>query len=218
MGYIYKITNNINQKKYIGKTERDVEIRWKEHLRHIDSLIHLPLYKALKKYGKENFSIEIIEECDDLLLDDREIYWINYYKTYGHKLGYNCTAGGEGGIKTYNEEALTDIGIRYQNGERLDLLCKEYHYSYNKLKEELAKRNIIVDTYAGPKKISKAILAINPKTNEIVKQYESISAAARDLCPEGKSFRPIGNYIGKYKNTEHIYKNYLWKTEEEYYD
>ena len=169
MGYIYKITNNINQKKYIGKTERDIQTRWKEHLRHIDALIHLPLYKALKKYGKENFSIEIIEECNDLILDDREVYWINYYKTYGQKLGYNCTAGGEGGIKNYDEEALKDIGIRYQNGERLDLLCKEYHYSYNKLKEELAKRNIMVDTHAGPKKLSKAILAINPETNEIVK-------------------------------------------------
>ena len=59
MGYIYKITNNINGKSYIGKTERTIEIRWKEHLRHIASLQdRLPLYKAMAKYGKENFIVE----------------------------------------------------------------------------------------------------------------------------------------------------------------
>ena len=56
MGFIYKITNNINQKSYIGKTERSIEVRYKEHLRHRNYL-NLPLYKAFNKYGIENFSI-----------------------------------------------------------------------------------------------------------------------------------------------------------------
>ena len=123
MGFIYKITNNINNKSYIGKTERSIEIRYKEHLRHKDYL-DLPLYRAFNKYGVENFSVSQIEECDNKDLDNREIYWINYYKTYLD--GYNCTAGGEGGIKTY-EEDIEEIIVRYQAGERLDLLCKEYH-------------------------------------------------------------------------------------------
>lgn len=212
MGYIYKITNLINDKKYIGKTERSINARWKEHLKNIETLQHLPLYKALKKYGKENFSIEIIEECNNLLLDDREIYWINYYQTYGTKNGYNCTGGGEGGIKTYDEEVINNIIIRYQNGERLDQLCKEYHHDYTALRKKLIERNLYIDTNAGPKKLSKAIMAIDPETKQIFKEYTSISEAARDICPEGKNFRTIGNYIGKYKDTEHIYKNFIWKT------
>lgn len=110
MGFIYKITNNINQKSYIGKTARTINIRYKEHIRHKDYL-DLPLYRAFNKYGVENFSIEQLEECDDSILDDREIYWINYYQTY--KSGYNCTAGGEGGIKTFDED-IEEIIERYQ--------------------------------------------------------------------------------------------------------
>ena len=57
MAFIYKITNLINNKCYIGKTERTIQERWREHLRHRNSL-DLPLSRALNKYGVENFQIE----------------------------------------------------------------------------------------------------------------------------------------------------------------
>lgn len=53
-----------------------------------------PLYKAIAKYGMENFSIETIEEVEDDFLGEREIYWINYYNSYSK--GYNATLGGDG--------------------------------------------------------------------------------------------------------------------------
>lgn len=214
MGYIYKITNNINQKKYIGKTERDINIRWQEHLRHIDTLIHLPLYKALKKYGKENFSIEIIEECDNLMLDDREIYWINYYQTYGKHLGYNCTGGGEGGIRVYDEKDLSEIAQRYKNGERLDKLCKEFHYNYTNIRAELAKKGIYVNTQAGPQKLSKKIFALDPETKNIIYEFPSISEASRQICEKGKNPRAISNHISRYKNTSSVSHGFLWRTED----
>lgn len=62
MAFIYKITNLINNKCYIGKTERTINERWKEHLKKSKSL-DLPLYRALNKYGIDNFQIEQIEEC-----------------------------------------------------------------------------------------------------------------------------------------------------------
>lgn len=46
----------------------------------------------------------------------------------------------------------------------------------------------------------------------IVKEYNSISEAARSLCEEGKNFRAIGNHISKYKNTNTISHGFLWKT------
>lgn len=210
MGYIYKITNKINNKCYIGKTERTVEIRWKEHLKNINQYKdHLPLYKALYSYGKENFIVEELEECDTNIIDDREIYWIAYFNSYG-KLGYNCTGGGEGGIKAY--EHIDEIIKRYENGERLDLLCKEFHYDYASIRPKLIEMGLNIDTYAGPKKLSKSIQMIDPQTNVIIKTYPSISAAARDICPEGHNYKAIINHICKQKNTNNICHGYIWKT------
>lgn len=96
MPYIYKITNKINDKCYIGKTERTIEIRWREHLKNIYSLNEYdkPLYRAIRKYGIENFYIEKIEEVDASILNERESYWIEYFQSF--KKGYNATSGGDG--------------------------------------------------------------------------------------------------------------------------
>ena len=80
MGYIYKITNQINQKVYIGLTSRSIEQRWQEHLRSVETLKEKrPLYRAIAKYGKDNFTIEQIEEVENDFLGEREMYWIHYY-------------------------------------------------------------------------------------------------------------------------------------------
>ena len=57
-------------------------------------------------------------------------------------------------------------------------------------------------------------MALDPNTREIVKVYESISAAGRAICKEGKNPRAIANHISKYKNTSTISHGYLWKTVE----
>ena len=88
MAYIYKITNDINKKVYIGMTTRSVELRWKEHLRHSSQLIDA----AIQQLGKEHFKIEVIEECSEEEVDDKEIYWIKFYNSYEE--GYNVTIGG----------------------------------------------------------------------------------------------------------------------------
>lgn len=212
MGFIYKITNITNNKCYIGKTERTIQERWNEHLRHIQSLSHLPLYRALAKYGINNFIIEPIEECDNLVLDEAEIKWIKYYNSYGEN-GYNCTGGGEGGCEDYHEH-IDEIIARYQAGERLDKLCKEFHYDYASFRPKLIARGIKINTNAGPAKLSKQVMAIDPKTKKIVKIYNSISEASRDLCPEGHNPRAIANHISKYKNTDTISHNFLWRTNE----
>lgn len=94
MAYIYKITNLINGKSYIGKTGRTIEQRWDEHKREIYKHYNRPLYAAMRKYGIDNFQIEQIEECKEEVASDREIYWIKYYNTYGNT-GYNATRGGD---------------------------------------------------------------------------------------------------------------------------
>ena len=212
MAFIYKITNNKNGKCYIGKTERTVEIRWKEHLRHLDLYETIPLYRAIKKYGIENFSIETIEECDSININEREQYWIRFFNSYG-KTGYNATLGGEGSLLKISEDEVQEIIFRYQKGERLDCLCKEFHHDYETIKKIFNEQGVLVDVYAGPKKLSKKIYGINPKTLEIELEFESISAAGRALCAEGRNPRAIANHISKYKDTGTVSHGYLWRTE-----
>lgn len=209
MGYIYKISNDVNEKIYIGKTSRSISLRWGEHKKNAKTnKLDFPLYRAMRKYGIEHFSIEVIEKCNDEEIDDKEIYWIAYYQSY--EKGYNCTKGGEGSLKDY--KFITEIIQRYQAGERLDLICKDYHYDYTGVAKELRKRNIIIDTHAGPKKLSKKVAAIDPQTNIIVNIYPSISEASRQLCKEGKNPRAIANHISKYKDSLVISHGFLWKT------
>jgi len=96
MAYIYKITNKLNGKVYIGKTNNSIEQRFKEHLRDSRKVTeeNRPLYRAMNKYGAENFSVEQIEECASANAPEREQYWIAYY--LGYENGYNATRGGDG--------------------------------------------------------------------------------------------------------------------------
>ena len=88
--YIYKIINKINNKIYIGQSEKDVNVEY------IGS--GKILLKAIKKYGKANFNKEIIETCDSKeQLNEREKHWIKFYNSNNRKIGYNISIGGDGG-------------------------------------------------------------------------------------------------------------------------
>ena len=93
---IYKITNLINGKSYIGQSV-NIEKRFIAHksvaFNPNDKNYNYPLYKAIRKYGIENFSFEVLEICDISELNDKEIYYISKYNTYG-KSGYNQDSGG----------------------------------------------------------------------------------------------------------------------------
>lgn len=94
MGYIYKITNILNNKIYIGQTVKTVEKRFQQHKNNSNKeyFSQIVLYKAFNKYGIENFICEEIEEVSNELLDEREKYWIEFYDSYFN--GYNSTLGG----------------------------------------------------------------------------------------------------------------------------
>lgn len=123
---IYKITNLINGKIYIGKSI-NIKQRWNKHKEIPND--GMSIHKAMLKYGINNFSFEVLEECNEYQLDEKEIYWINYYNTYLGE-GYNAAPGGEGAshpVKISNE-TLNNIINDLQN--HLELSIKEIAKKY----------------------------------------------------------------------------------------
>ncbi len=122
---IYKITNQLNNKCYIGQSVH-IYKRWTDHKTSAKNE-NTPLYLAMRKYGIENFSFEIIEECDPSQLNEKEIYWIKYQNSY-YK-GYNQTIGGEGNIKEDTELVLNIKKELKETEETQKNIAKKYGVS-----------------------------------------------------------------------------------------
>ena len=140
MAYIYCITNDINDKVYIGKTVYSIDHRFKEHIR--DAYNHKcnsKLHRAILKYGKEHFQIKEIEKCLDSNCGEREQYYIQLYDSVNN--GYNISYGGEGESQV-DLKQLKDLvkiflkyNFLYQAMKTILLICLYYFY-YQKLQIE----------------------------------------------------------------------------------
>jgi group I intron endonuclease len=93
---IYSINNNVNGKRYIGKS-KNIDRRIWAHFNLLKKelptrAVNRHLFAAVKKYGIENFSWEVLEsfeELDDSILADREVFWMEFYNTTDRDFGYN---------------------------------------------------------------------------------------------------------------------------------
>jgi group I intron endonuclease len=95
VGFIYKIKNIINNKEYVGCTISTLKKRFEEHTyRCLKTDINTKLCNSIRKYGVENFYIDLIDECEVSSIYEKEKFFINEYNTF--KDGLNSTYGGEG--------------------------------------------------------------------------------------------------------------------------
>lgn len=138
---IYVVTNEINGKQYVGLS-KDCLRRWHDHYsKSYKSMkkddLEKVLYKAMRKYGRDNFSFKIVEECPEEELSSREIYWINKLDTYNN--GYNETLGGETagektahfgedhGMSKLKEADVIQCRKWYQEGKRSREIWSQYY-------------------------------------------------------------------------------------------
>ena len=167
-GFIYITTNHINGKKYIGQKQYDKNNKWKTYL---GSGIYLK--RAIDKYGAENFSKEIIENCETKTsLDERERYWIEYYNAVESDKFYNIASGGDGGntIAGYSAEQLEQ---------------------YKELKKRLHKKTAPKGELCGSSKLTE-VQVLN-----IIKRLKSndyIANIAKDYCVSNSTIDDIRNH------------------------
>lgn len=176
MPYIYKITNQINGKIYIGKTYNSIESRFKEHVRDSKRQRNekRPLYVAINKYGSENFSLELIEETNEP--EEREKFWIEYFQSY--KNGYNATTGGDG--RPYADYDL--IFSLYKNENKSYREIKELTgYDSKTIRTALELHNISKQDrkQMGNQKISHPVAKLDKTTEEILEIYSSVIEAEK---------------------------------------
>lgn len=159
-GLIYKITNKVNGMSYIGQTRYTVEFRWKQHQHKKDNTY---FHNAIKKYGVDNFQVEILEECEYKDLDSKEIFYIAKYNTF--EKGYNLTIGGDGKRKIISDSQYEEISELYLSGFSSNKIATLYNVD---------KATILKILHIQGIKLRSNTLNINnQELQELIKDYQS---------------------------------------------
>lgn len=213
-GFIYITTNRINGKRYIGQRKYDRTGKWKDYL---GSGIYLK--NAINKYGKENFTKEIIEECETKdKLNEQEKYWISFYDAVNNENFYNISNGGDGGntIIGYSKEQLEEYkqrksilhkqtALKGENAPRSKLTKKEVKEIINRLLKNDFNQDIAND------------YNISPGTVDDIRHHKTWVSLTKDIKFDDISTRkrprnskPIiqydlfGNFIKRWDNARKI--------------
>lgn len=210
---VYKITNKINNKVYIGITSKGLSARWKEHLYNAEHGCPFKLHNALRKYGKENFSIELIDFCNSWEeLEEKEKYYISEYKSLQDEFGYNMTEGGDGTIGRYVTMETRDKIRQKALGREVSEETREKLSEAGKVRTENRvsywKSGKIGDSRRKP------ILQYTKEGN-FIREFEGINIAAKEL---GMSSTTIITAL-KHQNIVGSKRNpYIWVYKYEYPD
>lgn len=151
---IYKITNTIDNKVYIGKTT-DIDRRWKAHVREYEKYNNRYLYRAMNKHGIANFHLEVLEtNIPNEMIDEYEIRYIKLYNSKSPN-GYNMTDGGEGSIGRPMNEKTKKILLDYRlnnspSKQTRDKMSKSHKNRYKNPEE----RKKLSESMKGHKKSS----------------------------------------------------------------
>jgi group I intron endonuclease len=124
---IYKITNLLNNKVYIGQS-KNIPNRFKGHIRQRSR--NYPLYNSFRKYGIDNFKFEVIEYADINILDELEIKYIKKYKSLINENGYNIKDGGNGRPNT-NSIVYDNLDNIINDISNTNIFIKDIAKKYN---------------------------------------------------------------------------------------
>ena len=220
---IYKIKNNINNKIYIGQSV-DIEKRWNKHLYATDDFV---IHKAIRKYGKNNFTFSILEECEMEFLDEKENYWIAYYDSTMPK-GYNMIPGGSNGAGLAKGHEVNQYDLKgnfiasYRSANQASqatgidhwsiCACCRGEYKHSGGYQWKYCDDDIKEIKPIKVRVEYAVLQIDKNSDKIIQEFQSIkeasiktSIASSTICNvcNGKG-KTAGGYKWKFKNDLNI--------------
>lgn len=207
MGYIYKITNKINSKVYIGKTTIKPEVRWKQHKQYFNKKISYvkPLYLSMQKYGIDNFKFEVIGEYSNNLLNKKEVEAIKEHKSFG-KGGYNATNGGDGS-KKLDDTKIINLYNKLQN---ISEVHKALSISRITVRNILRSNNIQIGNLNSYLKFQTKISQFDLNDN-LIQDYNSMKDAVNSLNLNKKASSHISKCCSGKRLTAYGFK---WKYKE----
>lgn len=147
---IYKIDNLINGKVYIGQV-MNIDKRWKEHINSLNAQSHYNNYlqRAWNKYGQENFKFEVLEECEESELTEREQYWIDYYGGLNSSNNYNLREADKcGKLSNVTIQKRTETRKSFKHSEETKRKISQSHIGIKHSKETKQK---LSDLHKGKK-------------------------------------------------------------------
>lgn len=212
---IYKITNTVNNKIYVGLTEQTLEQRWHNHMVRLKRKIknNYIIYNAMKKHGVENFSIELIEKCNsEEHMKQRETELIAELNTLPPN-GYNMALGGsvnnmkspivyENHAKiTRSKEWRERVSKQWKDVPKTDEQKKLYS------EQKMGEKNPM---YGKRPPNAKCIAMCDVLTDEILRVFETVKKANQFLHEKGIIKNPISN-IDRSARRGHVSYGYRWK-------
>ena len=174
MGLIYKATFS-NGKSYIGQTTQTLQKRKQQH-KDKSKLNNNAFYHAIKKYGWNDITWEVIEDNIETReqLNEREQYWISFYNTY--KKGYNSTTGGDNFTAPHlfkTQEEIDDILNEFKETGNITDIAKKRGCGYNiirqivqgEIRQDISgiKDKTFFETY-----VKKGLVYTNSQIDEII--------------------------------------------------
>jgi len=216
-GYIYKVTNIINNKIYIGQTIRNVDDRWKQHIKDSKQkrYKHIHFYRALNKYDIDNFTIETIdyvlyEDIKELKdkLNELEKYYILKFDSF--KNGYNSSLGGEGNVGLKHSDESKEK-MRKANLGRTQTDETRKKKSESNLKYFLDNPRVMTSTWIEhSSKAHKKPIIQSSLNNEFIKLWDGAVDIEKELDINHSNIQKC--CVGKYKTTG----GYKWVYYEDY--
>ena len=224
---IYCIENITTNKKYIGQSI-DINDRWRRHIGELNHNLHHNDYlqKAWNKYGEDDFKFYILEYCEENDLDEKEIYYIDFYNTTDRKYGYNLKSGGqfnchpteevrnkisESNKKAYQNQGLRDLRStnalkQWSDPEIKNKIMGSNNGMYGKHHTEESKQKMSRNRSG---KRSHRRNTIPVFCIELNKKFEDATEAGKELSLDGSAILKVcqgkrktcGGYHWKFLNT-----------------
>lgn len=205
---VYKITNKVTNKIYIGITNQGSGARYRHHWYESRIGEPSPIHRSMAKYGEDNFTLEIIDFADTYdELKEKEKYWIKQYNSTDKSIGYNLTEGGDGTFgRKHSEETKEKIRQKALGRKVSEETKKKMSETRLGKCSDKQREHLLKLTVGQSKKIYQYDTDFN-----LIGEYNSIKEASKIT---GIDRNTIGRQLKKEVNLGDWRVKFIWKSEE----